>query len=110
MAADLASQFLAASDVAFQRRVASALAIVAVQIYTENPATPLHAARAAYAVSVVTNAPVSMVTINQFGTTGLDKLVYAWTRLLAAQGLDNSAPDATIQTQVGNDWNAMAGA
>ena len=103
-------QFDAAADLTFQRRVAAALAVVAVQVYAESPPPANHAARAAYAVSVVTNPPLSMVTINTYGTSQPDRTVYGWARLLASQGLDGSSTDSAIQTQIAGDWNAMAGA
>lgn len=110
MATGLQAQFAAAADVTFQQRVAAALAVVAVQVYTESPQPANHAARAAYAVQVVTNPPLSMVLVNQYGISEADKIVYAWARLLASQGFDGASTDAQIQTQIGNDWNALAGA
>jgi hypothetical protein len=110
MAADLQGQFAAGANVNFQQRVAAAMRAVAVTVYTENPTTTGHAARAAYALQVVQNPPLGMVTTNQFGTTDPDKLVYAWASLLASQGLDNGSTDAAIQAQIAADWNAMAGA
>jgi hypothetical protein len=111
MATGLQNQFAAASDVTFQQRVAAALAVVAVQVYTETPQPANHPARAAYAVQLINNPPLSMVQINQFGTSEADKTVYAWTRLLASQGLDNAtASDGQIETQISNDFNAMANA
>ena len=109
MASDLQGQFSAASNINFQQRVSAALAVVAVQVYVEDPATPGHAVRKTYSLEVIKNPPLSMISTNQFGTATPDLLVYAWSRLLATQGLDNSATDAQIQTQVANDWNAMAG-
>ncbi len=109
MAQDFQGQFTAASNVNFQQRVAAALRAVAVIVYSEINTTPGHAVRAAYALQVVQNPPVGMVTTNQFGTTSPDKLVYAWASLLAAQGLDGGATDAAIQAQIAGDWNAMAG-
>lgn len=110
MAAGFQGQFAAAVDLNFQQRVASALAVVAVQVYTETPPPTNHAARANYAVQVIQNPPLSMVTINGYGTSQPDKTIYAWARLLASQGFDSSATDAAIQAQISTDWNAMAGA
>ena len=110
MAIGLQAQFVAAADTTFQQRVAAALAVVAVQVYTETPQPANHPARASYAVSVITNPPLSMVLINQYGTGEADKTVYAWARLLASQGMDGTSTDAQIETQISNDWNAMAGA
>src|SRR5689334_4568852 len=72
MANDLLGQFHATSDNTFQQRVSAAIAVVAVQVYTETPPPANHAARAAYAVQVITNPPLSMVSINNFGTSQPD--------------------------------------
>jgi|SRR6185437_3026006 len=110
MASDLQGQWSAAANANFQQRVASALAVVAVQVYTETPPPANHATRAAYAVKVITEPPLSMVTINAFGVTSPDQRVFAVARLLASQGLDNSASDAAITAQIAADWNALSGA
>jgi cell division septation protein DedD len=109
MAADFKTQYLVAADPAFQQRVSSAVAIVAVGVYIENPATTGHAARAAYAVSVIVNPPLAMVTVNELGISQPDRTVFGVARLLAAQGLDNNSSDAAIQAQLQGDWNALAG-
>ena|SRR5438876_183982 len=110
MASDLRGQFMAANDASFQQRVAAAIAVVAIQVYSEAPAPTNHATRAAYAVQVITNPPLSMVTLNSFGTSQPDKTVYGITRLLASEGLDNSTSDAQIETAISNAWNALSGA
>src|SRR5438132_61501 len=111
MASDLFGQFRATADMTFQQRVSAAIAVVAVQVYNETPPPTNHAARAAYAVSVITNPPLSMVSLNSFGTSYQpDKTVYGITRLLASEGLDNSATDAQIETAISNAWSALAGA
>lgn len=109
MAADFLGQYAAASDLRFQQRVSAALAAVAVTVYSEPPATTGHAVRAAYALQVVQNPPLSMVTVNSQGVMAPDRVVYAWSRLLASQGLDGTATDAAIQAQILADFNAMAG-
>jgi hypothetical protein len=109
MASDFQGQFTAAASLNFQQRVAAALRAAAIQVYGENAATPGHAARAAYALKVVQNAPVSMVRTNRFSGADPDLLVYAWASLLAAQGFDSSSSDAAIEAQIVEDWNAMAG-
>lgn len=106
----LIDQFAAAADLSFQQKVAAALAVVAVQVYTETPQPTNHAARASYAVQIVNNPPLSMVTVNAYGTSQPDKTVYGVARLLASQGLSDTSTDAAIQTQIANDWNALAGA
>jgi len=109
MAIGFQPQYMAAADVTFQQRVSAALAAVAVTVYGEPTTTNGHASRAAYALQIVQEPPLSMVTINQFGTSQPDKLVFAWARLLASQGIDGSSTDTQIQAQMLNDWNAMAG-
>ena len=110
MPADFQGQYAAAANINFQQRIAAALRAAAITVYNENPATPGHAARTAYAVKVAQSPPLAMLTPNQFGSTSPDELVLSWAFLLAAEGLDNSSSDATITAQIAAAWSAMAGA
>jgi hypothetical protein len=108
MAADLLGQFNAAADQNFQRRVAAALAQAALTVYTESPQPTNHAARAAYAVTVITDPPVNMIS-DPNPVRQPDKRSFAVARLLAAEGLDDTASDSQILTAIANAWNALAG-
>jgi hypothetical protein len=110
MATGLKAQFDAAADFNFQKRVAQALAVVAVQVYTESPQPANHPARASYAVTVINDPPLALIVNGASGIMQADKRSYAVARLLAAQGLDTSSLDADITSQIGADWNALAGA
>jgi hypothetical protein len=110
MAVGLRARYDVAADTDFQKKVAQALAETAVVVYAEAPATPGHALRAAYAVLVVTDPPLSMVTNGAGGVTQPDKRTFAVARLLTTQGIDGSSTDAQITAAVATVWNALAGA
>jgi hypothetical protein len=110
MAAGLRNRYDAAADVDFQKRVAQGLAETAVAIYSEANPPANHPARAAYAVLVITDPPISMVTNGSDGITQPDKRVFAVARLLTTQGIDGTSTDAQITTAIANVWNALAGA
>jgi len=110
MAAGLSARFAAGADPEFQKRVAQALAETAVTIYGENPATAGHAARAAYAVVVVTDPPMAMVINGSDGILQADKRTFAVARILTTLGIDNTSTDAAILTGVAQVWSALAGA
>lgn len=88
----------------FQRRVAVAMGIAAVNIYTESGTVTGHAARAAYATKVVN------------GNYNLGAVCYA---VMQNANIETTATQTTagysiadtdIQTQVNSIWNALAGA
>jgi hypothetical protein len=110
MATGLQARFSVAADTVFQQRVAQAMVEVAVTIYGETPAPANHAARAAYAVLVSTDPPLSMVTNGASGITQPDKRTFAVARLITTQGIDGTSTDAQINAAVASVWNALAGA
>lgn len=110
MATGFLNRFAVAADPIFQQRVAQALVEAAVTIYSETPQPTNHAARAAYAVQVATDPPLSMVANGADGVTQPDKRTFAVARLITTQGIDGSSTDAQIQAAVANVWNALAGA
>lgn len=110
MATGLRARYDAAANPDFLKVVAQALVEAAVTIYNESPQPANHAARAAYAVLVATDPPISMISINAQGLGEPDRRVYAVARLLTTQGIDVTSTDAQITTGVGTVWNALAGA
>jgi hypothetical protein len=110
MAAGLRARYDVATDWDYLKRVAQALVESAVTIYGEVNTTPGHAARAAYAVLVATDPPVSMITNGSGGVVQPDKRVFGVARLLTTQGLDNTSTDAQLTAGVATVWNALAGA
>lgn len=114
MAVSLLDRFAVAADPTFLKRVAQALAEEAVAIYGEATPPANHPARAAFAVLVATDAPISMVTVNAQGIMAPDKRVFSVARLLTTLGIDNSDPspagDAAIKAGITQLWNALAGA
>lgn len=110
MATGLQARFDVAADVVFQKRVAQALAETAVAVYNEAAGTTNHAQRAAYAVTVVTDPPLAMVTNGADGITQPDKRTFAVARLITTQGIDGNSTDAQVSAGVASVWNALAGA
>jgi hypothetical protein len=110
MAVGLRARYDVAADGDFQKKVAQALVETAVTIYNELNTTQGHAARAAYAVLVATDPPLSMVTNGAGGVMQPDKRTFAVARLLTTQGIDLSSTDAQITAAVATVWNALAGA
>lgn len=110
MATGLRGRYDAGVDLEFHKRVAQALIETAVTVYGEPPATAGHAARAAYAVLVATDPPLSMITNGAGGVTQPDKRAFAVARILTTQGIDIASSDAQITSGVASVWNALAGA
>lgn len=110
MAVGLLARYAVAADPDFLKRVSQALAEEAVAIYSEANPPANHPARAAYAVLVATDAPISMVTVNATGTMSPDKRVFGVARLLTTLGIDGTSTDAQITAAVATVWNALAGA
>jgi hypothetical protein len=110
MAAGLRARFDVAADVDFQRKVAQAIAETAVVVYNEANPPANHPTRAAYAVLVITDPPIAMVTTTADGIMQPDKRTFAVARLLTTQGIDLTSTDAQIAAAVATVWNALAGA
>lgn len=110
MADGLLARFAAGADFEFQKRVAQALVETAAAVYGEAPATPGHAARAAYAVRVATDPPMALIVNGNNGIQQADVRAYAVARLLTVLGLDNTSSDAQITAGVASVWNPLAGA
>lgn len=106
---DAFTQQALAADQRFRLRVREALAKIAWQVLGEDPETANHAARAAYARSVISHldaiagqiAPWLVVRENVFNfTTSYDFSIGA---VVTASG------DADIESQLSTDWNHLAG-
>jgi hypothetical protein len=110
MAVGLRARYDVAADVDFQKKVAQGLAETAVIVYSETNPPANHPARAAYAVLVITDPPLSMVENGAGGVTQPDKRVFAVARLLTTQGIDLVSTDAQITAAIATVWNALAGA
>ncbi len=88
----------------FPRRVAVAMGIAAVAIYSEVSTTPGHPARAAYATKVANgNYNLASVCFAVMQSTNIQN-----TATLSTVG--NGISDTDIQTEVNGIWNALAGA
>ncbi len=88
----------------FQSRVAFAMNEAAVSVYSEDPETVGHAARALYATHVLSG------NYNLLGAC-FGVLVNPTIQQQAEQNtVGNAIPDGSIQFQVNSIWNALAGA
>lgn len=96
------------ADYDFQKRVAQALAEVAVTVYGETPPPANHQKRADYALQVVGDPPLQLV----FNGAPIEAhpRSFSVARILATQGYDKNSTDAQLVAGVGNIWNALAGA
>lgn len=113
MANDSYTQTALANDTYFRKRVSTAMSSVAWQITNEDPATPNHSQRVAYARQVIRNLSAEVNTImpsfvmrpnvNNFPTT------YEFDWVLAAGFVASAASDADLQSQLFTDWDVMAG-
>ena len=101
-------QQLAASP-KFHERVRAVLSQVAWQIITEDPSTPEHAAREAFAQTVIGN-------VESYARQFAPWLVMRTNIFAAATSYDfpmaavvTAATDAEIASQIATDWNDIAG-
>lgn len=88
----------------FQRRVAVAMGVAAVNVYSEAGTTTGHAARALYATNVLNgnyNLQAICFSVLQNATVQVEASTTA---------TNNGIPDTDIQFTVNSVWNALAGA
>jgi hypothetical protein len=92
-----------ASSASWVSRVQYAVMVAAVQVYAEDPNTPGHPARIAFAKAVINgvgnSAPAAVLT---------NPSIAAEANVQAAPGY--GIPDGDIQFTVNSLWNALAGA
>jgi hypothetical protein len=103
------SQQRLAADPNFQTRVRSALANVAWQVLEEDPATPNHDARYAYAKTVINNL-TSIVANSIVGwiVQRPNVLAFETTYNFAAGAVVSATGDADLQSQLMSDWDILA--
>jgi len=109
MANDSYSQQALASDSHFQLRVRAALATVAWIVIEEDAETANHAARAAYARSVINNLQFTAVQIAPWLTERPNLMLFETSYSFPAVAVVTAAGDADIQSQLLSDWNDLAG-
>ena len=108
MATGLDARFAAAEDFDFQKRVAEAMAEAAVAIYYEATTVTGHAARAAYASTVLNDPPL---TLTWNGTPIQPaRRPYSFALALVTQGIDETSTDTDIANGIASVWKALAGA
>jgi hypothetical protein len=98
-----------ASDTLFQGRVRAAIANVAWQVLEEDPATANHAAREAFARSVISNLTMAAQTAASWIVERPNLLAFATTYDFPSGSIVTAAGDADIQSQLVTDWDILAG-
>lgn len=103
------SQMLLASDINFQRRLASLLLQEAAVVASEDPGTPDHAARKALADKILTS-PQGMAAQLAPAVSNGTNLLAAETQFDFEGGfILTTAVDAAIRSQLATMWNILAG-
>ncbi len=108
MASTTAQSICLGKDTAFRERVRALFQLEAGVVYSENPATANHAARALFASKVMTG---------QVDASSLAPALAQRTNLVAEdvsynfddQRVETTATDAEIRSQIASDWNLFAG-
>ena len=108
MSTDAKLQMALAHDAGFLNRLQFAMATVALQVVNEDPATANHAARRAFASSVLGNPGAAAAAAAVAVVTAVN-LTAATTAIDADLRVSSSASDADIASQVSTLWNAFAG-
>jgi hypothetical protein len=99
-----------ASETSFHGRVRAALAVVAFQVIDENPATPGHAEREAYARNTVLQNLTNVAVQIAPWLVQRTNLMAADTTYDFASGIVvTAATDGAIESQIATDWNVLAG-
>lgn len=103
------TQMALASSQHFVSRIEAALVKIAVQVVNESTATPLHAARLAYAQRVLGNPPSYAAAIAPVLVMRTNIFAAATTYDFEVASPVNAATDADIESQISTDWNIIAG-
>lgn len=109
MANTAASQMALANDAGFILRVQAALASVAFQVLSENPATVNHPQRVSLAAAVLNNPSGKAAQIAQ--TLVMRTNVFAFTTSydFDKRAVVTASGDPDLQSQLMTDWNVYAG-
>lgn len=99
-------QMMLARDPAFLNRLNYIMLQVARTVKEEDAATPHHQKRTAYATSILGN---SQMMVGQAAYTVVGGVNLIGTVELTDNGVETSATDAAILSQVSTFWNALAG-
>lgn len=97
-----------AHDAQFLNRVQFALCQVALEVAAENPATANHAARRAFAASVLGN-PGAAAAAAAVALVGAVNITASVVTIKPSLDVVSDATDAAIASQVSTLWNSFAG-
>jgi len=98
-----------AADPNFQTRVRSALANVAWQVLLEDPYTPNHLPRYAYAKQVINNVQASAQQIVGWLVERPNVLNFETSYNFQAGAVITAAGDPDLESQLLTDWNYLSG-
>jgi hypothetical protein len=106
---DAYTQQRLANDLAFQGRVRSALAVVAFQVVEEDPATPNHDKRVAYARVTINNLTFTAQSIAPWIVERTNVMGADTTYDFPSGTVVSAATDAALESQLMTDWDFLAG-
>jgi len=109
MANDAFTQQALADDKQFQVRVRAALAKVAFEVTEEDPATPHHAERVAYAQKVLPFIDGEVMRSTAWLVQRPNLFAFATSYDFSRRGVVTASGDADIESQLMTDWNVLAG-
>lgn len=106
---DSFTQQALAADRRFLIRVRANLATVAWEVIEENPSTPDHAARAAYAKNVLANLDGVALQVAQWLVQRPNLMSFATSYDFTIGAVVTTSGDPDIKSQLADDWNDLAG-
>lgn len=109
MANDSYTQQALANDPNFRTRVEAALAKIAFQVFGEDPGTPNHAARKAYAQQVIASIPAQAARIAPWLVMRTNVFAFTTSYDFARSAVVTASGDPDIESQLATDWNILAG-
>jgi len=109
MSNDAYTQQALADDRQFQVRVRAALAKVAFEVTGEDPSTPHHAERVAYAHRVLPFLDGEVQKTVGWLVQRPNLFAFATSYDFSRRGVETASGDADIESQLMTDWNILAG-
>jgi hypothetical protein len=106
---DSFSQTALAQEPAFQGRVRSAMSTVAWAVLNEDPSTPNHDKRAAFARTVLSNGTFAAQTAAPWLVERPNVLTAETSYDFHARAITTAATDADLVNQLTTDWDILSG-
>jgi hypothetical protein len=105
---DSYSQQSLAIDPNFRLRVQDALSVVSWQVLGEDPSTPGHEAREAYARNAINNLGGAAQAVAAWLVDRPNLIGETTSYDFKARATVSTASDAALQSQIATDWNMLA--